>query len=159
MFKLLKKFGLSDEELVVNCTKVIIRPLLEYSDVAWHSSITDHQSHVLEQLQWRAKPACSCRVILGQALFLGWGSWGLRLAASNFWRIKGKIIVAGLPKKGFTSRGWSRSIQKIFFLHPDYNFMAVTSAVRTNDPSCVVGPPAFRIALYLDHCSISRPRK
>ena len=59
MLKLLKKFGFSDEELVT-VYKGYVRPLLEYADVAWHSSITDHQSHVLEQLQRRA-----CRIILG----------------------------------------------------------------------------------------------
>lgn len=37
-----------------------VRPLLEYSDVIWHSSITTKQSNMLESIQRRA-----CRITLG----------------------------------------------------------------------------------------------
>ena len=39
---------------------IIIRPLLEYSDVIWHSSLTSNQTHQLERVQKRA-----LRIILG----------------------------------------------------------------------------------------------
>ena len=40
--------------------KGYIRPLLEYSDVIWHSSLTSNQAHQLERVQKRA-----LRIILG----------------------------------------------------------------------------------------------
>ena len=40
--------------------KGYIRPLLEYSDVIWHSSLTSNQTHQLERVQKRA-----LRIILG----------------------------------------------------------------------------------------------
>ena len=40
--------------------KGYIRPLLEYSDVIWHSSLTSNQTHPLERVQKRA-----LRIILG----------------------------------------------------------------------------------------------
>ena len=41
--------------------KGYVRPILEYADVTWHSSLTTNQTKSLEQLQRRA-----CRIILGQ---------------------------------------------------------------------------------------------
>ena len=59
MLRLLKRFGFTLPELVT-VYKGYIRPLLEYADVVWHSSLTCQQSHQLEQLQRRA-----CRIIMG----------------------------------------------------------------------------------------------
>ena len=55
----LKHFGFNKSELVT-VYKGYIRPLLEYSDVIWHSSLTSNQTHQLEILQKRA-----LRIILG----------------------------------------------------------------------------------------------
>ena len=57
MLRSLKRFGFNKSELVY---KGYIRPLLEYSDVIWHSSLTSNQTHQLERVQKRA-----LRIILG----------------------------------------------------------------------------------------------
>ena len=59
MLRMLKKFGFNSEELTT-VYKGYVRPLLEYGDATWHSSLTAGQSKTLEQLQRRA-----CRTILG----------------------------------------------------------------------------------------------
>ena len=60
MLRMLKKFGFNHDELII-VYKGYIRPLLEYCDTAWHSSLTAGQSKTLEQLQRRA-----CRIVLGR---------------------------------------------------------------------------------------------
>ena len=60
MLRMLKKFGFNHEELIT-VYKDYIRPLLEYCDTVWHSSLTAGQSKILEQLQRRA-----CRIVLGR---------------------------------------------------------------------------------------------
>ena len=55
----LKKFGFNSAELLAVYTGYV-HPLLEYSDVIWHSSITDKHSRMLEGIQRRA-----FRIILG----------------------------------------------------------------------------------------------
>ena len=55
----LKRFGFNKSE-VVTVYKGYIRPLLEYSDVIWHLSLTSNQTHQLERVQKRA-----LRIILG----------------------------------------------------------------------------------------------
>ena len=59
MLRSLKKFGFDHEELIV-VYKSYFRPVLEYGDVVWHSSITKNQSKTIERIQKRA-----CRTILG----------------------------------------------------------------------------------------------
>ena len=59
MLRSLKRFGFNKSELVT-VYKGYIRPLLEYSDVIWHSSLTSNQTHQLEKVQKRA-----LRIILG----------------------------------------------------------------------------------------------
>ena len=59
MLRSLKRFGFNKFELVT-VYKSFIRPLLEYSDVIWHSSLTSNQIHQLERVQKRA-----LRIILG----------------------------------------------------------------------------------------------
>ena len=59
MLRSLKRFGFDKSELVT-VYKGYIRPLLEYSDVIWHSSLTSNQTHQLERVQKRA-----LRIILG----------------------------------------------------------------------------------------------
>jgi hypothetical protein len=60
MLRMLKKFGFNHEELIT-VYRGYIRPLLEYCDTVWHSSLTAGQSKTLEQLQRRA-----CRIVLGR---------------------------------------------------------------------------------------------
>ena len=59
MLRSLKRFGFDKSELVT-VYKGYIRPLLEYSDVIWHSSLTSNQTHQLERVLKRA-----LRIILG----------------------------------------------------------------------------------------------
>ena len=59
MLRSLKRFGFNKSELVT-VYKGYICPLLEYSDVIWHSSLTSNQTHQLERVQKRA-----LRIILG----------------------------------------------------------------------------------------------
>ena len=46
---------------LITVYKGYVRPLLEYADVVWHSSLKIKQAKTLEQLQRRA-----CRIVLGQ---------------------------------------------------------------------------------------------
>ena len=50
MLRLLKRFGFNDEELI-SIYKCYVRPVVEYADVAWSSSITAAQKKTLEHLQ------------------------------------------------------------------------------------------------------------
>ena len=59
MLRTLKHFGFSSEELCV-VYGGYVRPILEYADVVWHSTISVKQSRDLESIQKRA-----CRTILG----------------------------------------------------------------------------------------------
>ena len=60
MLRLVKRFGFNDEELI-SIYKCYVRPVVEYADVAWSSSITAAQKKTLEHLQ-----KCACRTILRQ---------------------------------------------------------------------------------------------
>ena len=60
MLRMLKKFGFNHQELIT-VYKGYVRPLLEYCDSTWHSSLTAGQSKSLEQLQRRA-----CRIVQGR---------------------------------------------------------------------------------------------
>ena len=60
ILRLLKRFGFNDDELL-SVYKCYVRPVVEYADVAWSSSMTAQQRKILEHLQKRA-----CRTILGQ---------------------------------------------------------------------------------------------
>ena len=53
MLRFLKCYGFNKPELVT-VYKDYIRPLLEYSDVIWYSSLTSNQTHQLERVQKRA---------------------------------------------------------------------------------------------------------
>jgi hypothetical protein len=59
MLKMLKRFGFKKDELIT-VYKGYVRPLLEYADVVWHSSLTMKQAKSIEQIQRRA-----CRIVLG----------------------------------------------------------------------------------------------
>ena len=60
ILRLLKRFGFNDDELF-SVYNWCVRPVVEYADVAWSSSITAEQRKLLAHLQKRA-----CRTILGQ---------------------------------------------------------------------------------------------
>ena len=55
---MLKRFGFKKDELIT-VYKGYIRPLLEYADVVWNSSLTLKQTKTIEQVQRRA-----CRIVL-----------------------------------------------------------------------------------------------
>ena len=59
MLRSLKRFGFNSNELCV-VYKGYVRPLVEYADVVWHSSLTINQSNTIEKVQKTA-----CRIILG----------------------------------------------------------------------------------------------
>lgn len=59
MLRILKWFGFTKCELIT-VYKGYIRPLLEYADVVWNSSLTIKQAKTIEQIQRRA-----CRIVLG----------------------------------------------------------------------------------------------
>ena len=59
MLRMLKRFGFKKDELIT-VYKGYIRPLLEYADVVWNSSLTLKQTRTIEQVQRRA-----CRIVLG----------------------------------------------------------------------------------------------
>ena len=61
MLRTLKRFGFSSDEVHVVYSGYV-RPILEYADVVWHSSITFKQSRDIESIQRRA-----CRIILGNS--------------------------------------------------------------------------------------------
>ena len=56
---MLKRFGFKKDELIT-VYKGYIRPLLEYANVVWNSSLTLKQTKTIEQVQRRA-----CRIVLG----------------------------------------------------------------------------------------------
>ena len=60
MLRNLKRFGFDPSELSI-VYKGYVRPLLEYGDVVWGSSLTCDQSSTLEKVQKRA-----CKIILGK---------------------------------------------------------------------------------------------
>ncbi len=60
LLRTLKRFGFSPEELRV-AYGGYIRPILEYADVVWHSSLTAKQRNDIEAIHRRA-----CRTILGR---------------------------------------------------------------------------------------------
>ena len=59
MLRMLKRFGFKKDELIT-VYKGYIRPLLEYADVVWNSSLTLQQTKTIEQVQRRA-----CRIVVG----------------------------------------------------------------------------------------------
>ena len=59
MLRMLKRFGFKKDKLIT-VYKGYIRPLLEYADVVWNSSLTLKQTKTIEQVQRRA-----CRIVLG----------------------------------------------------------------------------------------------
>ena len=59
MLRSLKHFGFSLDELRI-VFNGYVRPVLEYGDVVWHSSITVKHSHTIESIQKRA-----CKIMLG----------------------------------------------------------------------------------------------
>ena len=58
MLRTLKRFGFNTFELIT-VYRGYIRPIIEYADVIWHSSLTLKQSQTLESIQRRA-----CKIIL-----------------------------------------------------------------------------------------------
>ena len=60
MLRMLKKFGFNHQKLIT-VYKRYARPLFEYCDSTWHSSLTAGQSKSPEQLQRRA-----CKIVLGR---------------------------------------------------------------------------------------------
>ncbi len=62
MLRTVKRFGFSPEELIVTYNdKGYVRPLTEYCDAVWDSSLTTGQIACIERVQKRA-----CKIILGK---------------------------------------------------------------------------------------------
>ena len=59
MLRTLKRFGFNISELIT-VYRVYIRPIIEFADVIWHSSLTLKQSQTRESIQRRA-----CKIMLG----------------------------------------------------------------------------------------------
>ena len=59
MLRSLKKFGFDKDEFCV-VYGGYVRPIVEYADAVWHSSISVKESNDIESIQKRA-----CRIILG----------------------------------------------------------------------------------------------
>ena len=59
MLRTLKRVGFNTSELIT-VYRGYIRPIIEYADVIWHSSLTLKQSQALESIQRRA-----CKIMLG----------------------------------------------------------------------------------------------
>ena len=54
MLRMLKRFGFKKDDELITVYKGYIRPLLEYADVVWNSSLTLKQTKTIEQVQRRA---------------------------------------------------------------------------------------------------------
>ena len=63
MLRTLKRFGFNTSELIT-VYRGYIRPIIEYANVIWHSSLTLKQSQTLESIQRRA-----CKIMLGFEYF------------------------------------------------------------------------------------------
>ena len=59
MLRKLRRFGFNISELIT-IYSCYVRPLLEYADTIWHSSLTIKESNMIERIQKRA-----CKIILG----------------------------------------------------------------------------------------------
>ena len=70
ILRLLKRFGFNDDELL-SVYKCYVRPVVEYTDVAWSSPINAEQRTILEHLQKRA-----CRTFFMTALHYICGCFG-----------------------------------------------------------------------------------
>ena len=102
MLRSLKRFGFNKSGLVT-VYKGYIRPLLEYSDVIWHSSLTSNQTHQLERVQKRA-----LRIILGTDYI----SYANALDVCDVDRLSARReqhnlkFAQSLPKCNQTSKAW-----------------------------------------------------
>ena len=112
MLRTLKRFGFSSDEFCV-VYGGYVRPILEYADVVWHSSITFKQSRDIESIQRRA-----CHIILGNSyesyMLMLWVPANLTLCLKG-----GRTIVIGLLKGCLIM-----SVLNFFSLLPDLNVMA-----------------------------------
>ena len=123
ILRLLKRFGFNDDDLL-SVYKCYVRPVVQYADVAWSSSITAEQRKILEYLQKRA-----CRTILGQRYTTyadALETWGLSL-----FLIGGKVIVRGLQKGSPIL-----NVQITSSLLPDWSLTPATCVIQVITLNC-----------------------
>ena len=128
----LKHFGFNKSELV-SVYKGYICPLLEYSDVIWHSSLTSDQTHQLERIQKRAS-----RNILG----LDYVSYANALDVcdvdrSSAWREQHSLKFAqSLPQCSRTSKLFPPCRGEIHGMQLRNNTKLTQPRARTNRYAC-----------------------
>ena len=136
MLHLLKRFGFNDEELI-SIYKNYVRPVVEYADVAWSSSITVAQKKTLEHLQ-----KCACRSILGQ----------------RYTSYADAIHICGLESLDdrkeshclrFAEKLTIQNVQMTSFLLSDGSLTPTTCAMRIITPIYVPGQLGSTTAQYL----------
>ena len=136
MLRMLKRFGLNKDELIT-VYKGYIRPLLEYADVIWNSSLTLKQTKTIEQVQRRA-----CRIVLGHN-FLSYNK-ALSDCEIESLATGGKTIALSLPKGLLILKG-----QRIFLHLLRWRVIPAIFAMLTRFPNCVLGLRVLKIALSL----------
>ena len=94
MLRMFKRFGFKKDELIT-VYEGYIRPLLEYADVVWNSSLTLKQTKTIEQVQRRA-----CRIVLGHIFFLSYNKAlsDCEIEPLATRSLEGKNIALSLPK-------------------------------------------------------------
>ena len=106
------------------CLQCYVRPVVEYADVAWFSSVTAQQRKILEHLQTR-----TCRTILGQRY-----TTYICDCVGDLWACLlrgGKVIVVGLPK-GLPIL----NVQITSFLLPDWSLTPATCVIQVITLNC-----------------------
>ena len=138
---MLKRFGFKKDELIT-VYKGYIRPLLEYADVVWNSSLT---------LKNKPKPLNRFSdVHAGSSLVIIFCHIPKRLviARLNHWPLGGKSIALSLPKGLLILKG-----QRIFFHLLGWRVIPGIFAMLTRSPNCVLGLRVLKIALSLTSLS------
>ena len=140
MLRMLKRFGFKKDELIT-VYKGYIRPLLEYADVVWNSSLTLKQTKTIEQVQRRA-----CRIVL--VIIFCHIPKRLVIARLSHWPLGGKTIALSLPKGLLILKG-----QRIFFHLLGWRVIPGIFTMLSRSPNCVLGLRVLKIALSLTSLS------
>ena len=132
--KMLKRFGFKKDELITVYTGYI-RPLLEYADVVWNSSLTLNKPKPLNRFS--DMHAGSSLVIIFCHI-----TKRLVIARLSHWPLGGKTIGLSLPKGLLILKG-----QRIFFYLLGWRVIPAIFAMLTRSPNCVLGLRVLKIAL------------
>ena len=144
MLRKLRRFGFKKDEIIA-VYKGYIRPLLEYADVVWNSSLTLKQTKTIEQVQ-----RCACRIVLG-CNFLSYnnalGDCEIESLATRR-ELGRKTIASSLPKGLLTLKRL-----RIFFHLLGWRVIPAIFAMHTRSPNCVFRLRVLKIALSLTSSS------